>query len=229
MKHQLLKTSSQLERAEPRNKEVIKSPSKLLSLKFQEQSSLKMFNERTSSPKRVHFVNTITLVKKESRDVAPIEQENLTKSKKLESSKVSGEINNDDFEEEEDEEDGYLESFNTSPSIEALEYHEWLLKNPRPHWVRAKIRTGSLHNIKISCMIGHILKRQAYIDFESPINIMSIKQYKQIMSQKLKPRQKPLNPSKKCNFVGMAEEVCDFMVLEDTTSIMTKRKERSPS
>ncbi|GKD28065.1 hypothetical protein Tco_1234279 [Tanacetum coccineum] len=140
-------TSSQLERAEPRNKEVIKSPSKLLSLKFQEQSSLKMFNERTSSPKRVHFVNTITLVKKESKDVAPIEQENLTKSKKLESSKVSGEINNDDFEEEEDEEDGYLESFNTSPSIEALEYHEWLSKNPRPHWVRAKIRTGSLHNI----------------------------------------------------------------------------------
>ncbi|GKA25173.1 hypothetical protein Tco_0711206 [Tanacetum coccineum] len=50
--------------------------------------------------------------------------------------------------EEEFEEDD-LEYFTTFPTREELEYHEWLLKNPRPSWVRAKIRKRSLDNIKI--------------------------------------------------------------------------------
>ncbi|GJX64743.1 hypothetical protein Tco_0299086 [Tanacetum coccineum] len=72
--------------------------------------------------------------------------------------------------EEEDEDD---EKFNSFPNMEELTLHEWILKNPRPPWVKAKIRSGSLNNIKISCMIGHFFKRHAYIDLESPINIMS--------------------------------------------------------
>ncbi|GKG04351.1 hypothetical protein Tco_0314738, partial [Tanacetum coccineum] len=43
----------------------IESPSKLLSLKYQSQSSLGEQNRNSSSPKRVHFVNTITIIRKE--------------------------------------------------------------------------------------------------------------------------------------------------------------------
>ncbi|GJY34634.1 protein kinase-like domain, concanavalin A-like lectin/glucanase domain protein [Tanacetum coccineum] len=123
-----------------------------------------------------------------------------------------------------------LEYFDTFPTLEELEYHEWLLKCPKPSWVKAKIRTENLKNIKISCMIGHCLKRQAYIDLESPINVMFKQHYKEIMNKGLESRQKPSNPSKNINFVGRVRGLkvfvgnftyeCNFMILEDTTSII---------
>ncbi|GKE67029.1 hypothetical protein Tco_1521190, partial [Tanacetum coccineum] len=73
--------------------------------------------------------------------------------------------------EEEDVENS--EDFDLFPTMKELTYHEWLLKNPRPPWVKARIRAGSPNNIKISCMVGHLFMRHAYIDLESPINIMS--------------------------------------------------------
>ncbi|GKC56809.1 protein kinase-like domain, concanavalin A-like lectin/glucanase domain protein [Tanacetum coccineum] len=130
-------------------------------------------------------------------------------------------------EEEEDEDD---ENFNSFPTMKELSHHEWLLKNPRPPWVKAKVRAGSPNNIKISCMVGHIFKRHTYIDLESPINIMSRRQYNQIMTYGLRSRQKPSNPNKISNFVGRIRGLkifigsfayeCDFMILEDTTSII---------
>ncbi|GKA22621.1 protein kinase-like domain, concanavalin A-like lectin/glucanase domain protein [Tanacetum coccineum] len=120
--------------------------------------------------------------------------------------------------------------FDTFPTMEKLEYHEWLLKYPKPSWVKAKIRTGNLNNIKISCKMGHFLKRQAYIDLESPINVMSKQHYNKIMNKGLESRQKPSNPSKNNNFVGRVKGLkvfignftygCNFMILEDTTSII---------
>nr|GEX23430.1 protein kinase-like domain, concanavalin A-like lectin/glucanase domain protein [Tanacetum cinerariifolium] len=95
-----------------------------------------------------------------------------------------------------------LEYFDTFPILEELEYHERLLKYPNPSWVDAKIIIKNLNNIKISCMIGHFLKRQAYIDLESPINVMSKQHYKRIMNKGLESRQKPSNSSKNNNFVG---------------------------
>ncbi|GKD50354.1 hypothetical protein Tco_1279330 [Tanacetum coccineum] len=59
-----------------------------------------------------------------------------------------------------------IEYFDTFPTMEELEYHEWLLKYPKPSWVKAKIRNRNFNNAKISCKIGHFLKRQAYIDLE---------------------------------------------------------------
>ncbi|GJY07353.1 hypothetical protein Tco_0374407 [Tanacetum coccineum] len=103
-----------------------------------------------------------------------------------------------------------VEYFDTFPTLEGLGYHEWLLKCPKPSWVKAKIRTENLNNIKISCMIGHFLKRQAYIDLESPINVMSKQHYKWIMSKGLESRQKPSNPSKNNNFVGREEGTIVF-------------------
>ncbi|GKC54075.1 MAK10-like protein [Tanacetum coccineum] len=54
--------------------------------------------------------------------------------------------------------------------------------------------------------------------------------YNWIMSKRLGPRRKPLNPRKICNFVGRVKGLkvfvgnftyeCDFMVLEDTTSVI---------
>nr|GEU92213.1 retrotransposon Orf1 [Tanacetum cinerariifolium] len=123
-----------------------------------------------------------------------------------------------------------IEYFDTFPTLEELEYHEWLLKCPKPSWVKAKIRTRNLNNIKISCMIGHFLKRQAYINLESPIIVMSKQHYKGIMNKGLESRQKPSNPSKNSNFVGRVKGLkvfvgnftyeCNFMILEDTTSII---------
>ncbi|GKA71398.1 hypothetical protein Tco_0777537, partial [Tanacetum coccineum] len=75
----------------------------------------------------------------------------------------------------EEEEDEYDESFNSFPTMKELSHHKWLLKHPRPLWVKAKVRAGSPNNIKISCMIDHIFKRHAYVDLESPVNIMSRK------------------------------------------------------
>ncbi|GJR51957.1 protein kinase-like domain, concanavalin A-like lectin/glucanase domain protein [Tanacetum coccineum] len=132
------------------------------------------------------------------------------------------------IEEEEDNGDG--ENFNLFPTMEELTHHEWLLKNPRPPWVKARIRAGRPNNIKISCMVGHFFKRHAYIDLESPINIMFRRQYNQLMTYGLRSRQKPLNPNKISNFVGRIRGLkifigsfayeCDFMILEDTTSII---------
>ncbi|GKA71945.1 protein kinase-like domain, concanavalin A-like lectin/glucanase domain protein, partial [Tanacetum coccineum] len=129
---------------------------------------------------------------------------------------------------EEKEED--LEYFDTFPTIEELGYHDWLLKNPRPSWVSARVRTGNLNNIKISCMIGQFHKRQAYIYLESPINVMSKLNYYWIMSQGLESRKKTNKSQEDCNFVGKVRGLkvfvgnftyeCDFVMLEDTTSVI---------
>ncbi|GKD52648.1 hypothetical protein Tco_1281624 [Tanacetum coccineum] len=60
-----------LEKEAPRSKG-IKSQSKLLSLKYQSQSSLGEQNRSSSTPKRVYFINTITVIRKEdeSREAA---------------------------------------------------------------------------------------------------------------------------------------------------------------
>ncbi|GJY33769.1 hypothetical protein Tco_0418238 [Tanacetum coccineum] len=132
------------------------------------------------------------------------------------------------FEDEEDDVDD--ENFNSFPTMKELSHHEWLLNNPRPPWVKAKVKAGSPNNIKITCMVGHIFKRHTYIYLESPINIMSRRQYNQIMTYGLESRHKPSNPNKVSNFVGRIRVLkifigsfayeCDFMILEDTTRII---------
>ncbi|GJY78595.1 protein kinase-like domain, concanavalin A-like lectin/glucanase domain protein [Tanacetum coccineum] len=123
-----------------------------------------------------------------------------------------------------------IEYFDTFSTMEELEYHEWLLKYPKPSWVKAKIRMENVNNVKISCKMGHFLKRQAYIDLESPINVMSKQHYNKIMIKGLESRQKPSNPSKNSNFVGRVKGLkvfvgnftyeCNFVILEDNTSII---------
>ncbi|GKB32046.1 hypothetical protein Tco_0871447 [Tanacetum coccineum] len=222
---------------ELRGKE-IKSPSKLLSLKYLSQSSLAEQNRNPLSLKRVHFVNSIIILNKEDeakeeRSVKP----NATKYKdhkmtikEEEEVKSKEEFEEETKEETKEEEEGNLEHFDTFPIINELRYHEWLLKNPRPPWVKAKIRTGNLNNMKFSCMTGHFDKKQTYLDMESPINVMSRLHYNWIMINRLYPRRKPSNPKKICNFIGRVKGLkvffrnftyeCDFVVLEDTNSVI---------
>ncbi|GJW44851.1 gag-pol polyprotein [Tanacetum coccineum] len=141
----------------------------------------------------------------------------------------------EEFEEEteketKEEEETNPEHFDAFPTMKELGYHEWLLKNHHPPWVKAKIRIENLNNVKFSCMIGHFDKKKAYLDVESPINVMSRLHYNWIMSNKMEPRRKPSNPKKIYNFVGRVRGLkvfignftyeCDFMVLEDTTSVI---------
>ncbi|GKD99852.1 hypothetical protein Tco_1387836 [Tanacetum coccineum] len=238
------------EREELRKKG-IKSPSKLVSLKYLSPASIKELNKNPSAPKRVHFVNSIVILSTYS-DTEEDDSSNNERDHNL-GGMVKGEegvkeqemevdeeieVEESEFEtdeeveeiiqEEEDEGDG--ENFNSFPTMEELTHHEWLLKNPRPSWVKARIRVRKPNNIKISCMIGHFFKRHAYIDLESPLNIMSRRQYNQIMTYGLRSRQKSSNLNKISNFVGRIRGLkifigsfaykCDFMILEDTTSII---------
>ncbi|GJV64432.1 hypothetical protein Tco_1475260 [Tanacetum coccineum] len=195
------------EREELRKKG-IKSPSKLLSLKYLSPASIKELNKNPSDPICVHFVNSIIILSTDddteeedvlSTNVCDLNLDGMVKGKEgvKEQGKEEIEMETDmevdevikeneiEFEtdeeveeilkEEEDDEDG--ENFNLFPTMEELTHHEWLLKNPRPPLVKARIRAGSPNNIKISCMVGHLFKRHAYIDLELPINIMSRRQY----------------------------------------------------
>ncbi|GJU91213.1 protein kinase-like domain, concanavalin A-like lectin/glucanase domain protein [Tanacetum coccineum] len=147
-----------------------------------------------------------------------------------EESEESEEEVEEKLKEEEKEEEDDLEYFDTFPTTKELGYHEWILKNPRPPRVNAKVKMGNLNNIKISCMIGQFLKEHAYIDLESPINVMSKLNYYWIISDGLKLRRKLSNPEKISNFVGRVRGLkifvgyftyeCDFIVLEDTTSFI---------
>nr|GEX46382.1 protein kinase-like domain, concanavalin A-like lectin/glucanase domain protein [Tanacetum cinerariifolium] len=134
------------------------------------------------------------------------------------------------FDDETKEEDNDTKHYNSLPTIKELVYHEWLLKNPQTSWVKAKIRAENPSNSMVSCMIRHILMKDAYIAIESLINIMSKKRYNQIMTYKLGPRKKLSNPNKISKFVGRVRGLrvflgtlaykCDFMILEDTTSVI---------
>ncbi|GJT94306.1 hypothetical protein Tco_1083151 [Tanacetum coccineum] len=192
------------EREELRKKR-IKSPSKFLSPKYLSPASIKELNKNPSAPKRVHFVNSIVILSTDSDteedDDSSTNACNLNlgstvkgKEEVKEQGKEENEMETDmEVEEEideegsefetdeeveeiikEEEDDGDGENFNSFPTIEELTHHKWLLKNPGPLWVKARIRAGSPNNIKI---VDHFFKRHAYLDLESPINIMSRRQY----------------------------------------------------
>nr|GEV72507.1 gamma-glutamyl peptidase 5 [Tanacetum cinerariifolium] len=125
----------------------------------------------------------------------------------MESEEESKEETGDEIKEEEEEDSP--KHFDTFPTMKKLRCHGWLLKNPRPPWVKAK---------------------QAYIDMKSPINVMSMLHYNWIMSKRLGSRRKPSKPGKIYNFIGRVKGIkvfignftyeCNFMVLEDTTSVI---------
>ena len=132
--------------------------------------------------------------------------------------------------EEKKEEEVDREYFDLYPTKEELAYHSNLIDNPRPSFIRIipKVKRGDPNNIKIPCMIGYKFIANAYIDLESPINVMSRAVYNDIVNRQLESRRDPKHPGKICNFVGRVNElrvfvgnfifVADFMILEDVVS-----------
>ncbi|GJU04951.1 hypothetical protein Tco_1121381 [Tanacetum coccineum] len=90
---------------------------------------------------------------------------------------------------------------NSFPTEKELAYHKELLGEPQPLFstLKPKIRRGDPWSLKIPCVIGTIYMGHAYIDLQSPINIMSRAYYNKI-------KEKPFQ--------------AHFMILEDLGSII---------
>nr|GEW69443.1 retrotransposon Orf1 [Tanacetum cinerariifolium] len=125
---------------------------------------------------------------------------------------------------------GYFDVFSTRSE---LLYHKFLMCCPIPSiFLRNPIIIeGCLSNLKIPCNIGHVHIEKAYIDLNSPLNIMTRMLYNWIMKRKLDPRE---NTNGGVNnftgrikgrnfFVGNFTYVMDFMIGEDISSIIDLR------
>ncbi|GJR26120.1 MAK10-like protein [Tanacetum coccineum] len=84
-----------------------------------------------------------------------------------------------------------VEYFDTFPTKDELTYHRYLISDPIPSiFLRNPIITeGCPYNLKIPCNIGHVHIEKAYIDPNSPLNIMTRMIYNWIMRRKLDPKE----------------------------------------
>ncbi|GJU96364.1 hypothetical protein Tco_1321120 [Tanacetum coccineum] len=103
---------------------------------------------------------------------------------------------NDDSSEREPEEEGSTttegvgaECFDIFPTRSELAYHKCLMCSLIPLiFLRNPIITeGCPSNLKIPCNIGHVHVKKAYIDPNSPLNIMTRMMYNWIKRRKLNP------------------------------------------
>nr|GEX44742.1 retrotransposon Orf1 [Tanacetum cinerariifolium] len=88
-------------------------------------------------------------------------------------------------------------------------------------------------NLKIPCNIGHVHVEKAYIDLNSPLNVMTRMQYNWIIRKQLKHREDPegIRGIKKITkrikgmyiFVENFTYVSDFMIVEDISLIINPR------
>ncbi|GJS55087.1 hypothetical protein Tco_0628449 [Tanacetum coccineum] len=106
--------------------------------------------------------------------------------------------NNDDSSDGEPEEEGSTttegvgaEYFDIFPTRSELAYHKYLMCSPiLSIFLRNPIITeGRPSNLKIPCNIRHVHVEKAYIDLNSPLNIMTRMMYNWIMRRKLNPRE----------------------------------------
>ncbi|GJZ10828.1 hypothetical protein Tco_0545587 [Tanacetum coccineum] len=114
-----------------------------------------------------------------------------------------------------------------------LAYHKYLMYRTIPSiFLRNPIITeGCPSNLKIPCNIEHVHVEKAYIDLNSPLNVMTRMLYNWIMRRKLDPRE---NPSGGVNnftgrikgmhvFVGNFTYVTNFLIAMDISSIIDPR------
>lgn len=125
--------------------------------------------------------------------------------------------------------------FNLYPTKEKITYYTNLIDNPQSPFtkIEPKINRGDPKNAKIPCIIGYKHIENAYIDFKSPINIMSSNVYNDIVKTRLGPRKDPKYLGGVCNFVGRIKGlhvfigdftyITDFMVVEDMVNVIDCR------
>ncbi|GJU64356.1 MAK10-like protein [Tanacetum coccineum] len=126
-----------------------------------------------------------------------------------------------------------VEYFNTFPTRSELAYHKYLMCGQIPSiFLRNPIIIeGCPSNLKIPCNIGHVHVEKAYIDLNSPLNIMTRMMYNWIMKRKLDPRENAnggiSNFTRRIKrmhvFIGNFTYVVDFMIAEDISSIIDLR------
>nr|GEX12621.1 MAK10-like protein [Tanacetum cinerariifolium] len=125
------------------------------------------------------------------------------------------------------------EYFDTFPTRDELTYHKYFMSGPIPSiFLRNPIiKEGCPHNLKIPCNIRHVHIEKAYIDLNSPLNIMSRMMYNWIMRRKLNPKEGANGGISNFTgrikgmhvFVGNFTYVIDFMIVEDISSILDPR------
>ncbi|GJQ94859.1 MAK10-like protein [Tanacetum coccineum] len=126
-----------------------------------------------------------------------------------------------------------VEYFDTFPTRDELTYHKYLMCGPIPSkFLRNLIITeGCSSNLKIPCNIGHVHVEKAYIDLNSPLNIMPQMMYNWILRRKLNPMEDANGGISNFTgrikgmhvFIGNFTYVVDFMIVEDISSIIDPR------
>nr|GEU46400.1 vacuolar protein sorting-associated protein 41 homolog [Tanacetum cinerariifolium] len=126
-----------------------------------------------------------------------------------------------------------VQYFDVLPTRSELAYHKYLMGGPIPSiFMRNPIITkGCLSNLKLPCIIRHVHVEKAYIDLNSPLNIVIRMMYNWIMRRKLDPREN--SDRGVSNFTGRIKGihifvenftyVTDFMIVEDISSIIDPR------
>ncbi|GKA89155.1 hypothetical protein Tco_0810967 [Tanacetum coccineum] len=130
-------------------------------------------------------------------------------------------------------EEPVVEYFDTFPTRDELTYHRYLMSSPIPSmFLRNPIITeGCSYNLKIPGNIIHIHIEKAYIDLNSPLNIMTRMMYNWIMRRKLDPKGNANggvgNFTRRIKgmhvFIGNFTYVVNFMIVEDISSIIDLR------
>nr|GEU59643.1 retrotransposon Orf1 [Tanacetum cinerariifolium] len=147
--------------------------------------------------------------------------------------------NNDSSEGEPEEEETTTtkeveaEYFDIFPTRSELAYHKYLMCCLIPLiFLRNLIITqGSPSNLKIPCNIGHVHVEKAYIDPNSPLNIMTRMMYNWIMRRRFDPRE---NSNRGVSnfigrikgmhvFIGNFTYIVDFIIVEEISSIINSR------
>ncbi|GJW06415.1 hypothetical protein Tco_1568838 [Tanacetum coccineum] len=143
----------------------------------------------------------------------------------------------DDSRKEELREDGNaviggpeVEYFNTFLTMSELAYHKYLMCGPTPSLFLRNpiILEGCPSSLKIPCNIRHVHVEKAYIDLNSPLNIMTRMLYNWIMRRKLDPKEDTnrgvsnfMGRIKRMHiFVGNFTYVAYFIIVEDISSII---------
>ncbi|GJT14455.1 MAK10-like protein [Tanacetum coccineum] len=126
-----------------------------------------------------------------------------------------------------------VEYFNTVSTRDELTHHKYLMCGLIPLiFLRNPIITKECSsNLKITCNIRHVHVEKAYIDLDSPLNIMTRMMYNWIMRRKLDPGENTNGGIS--NFIGRIKGmrvfignftyVVDFMIVEDISSIIDPR------
>ncbi|GJX94686.1 hypothetical protein Tco_0349272 [Tanacetum coccineum] len=125
-----------------------------------------------------------------------------------------------------------VEYFDVFTSGSELTYHKYLMCGPIPSlfFRNPIIVEGCPSNLKTPCNIGHVHVEKAYIDLNSPLNVMTRMQYYWIMRKQLEPKEDTEGIRGISKFtrrikgmhilIGNSTYVSDFMIVEDISSII---------